>query len=984
MCNQPNSPICDKWRELGGFKGPGQTLQGPFLVLNGDATAQIFERAVIVYTRDHHAFAIPQETFDLWLAMSSDPAPLDEPFGDFQQYMGCPTADQVTVAADGTAAHFERGMIVCYTQDFVRRQVTVHGAMYLHYSEIEDISSPLGLPLSSAIEVVHLSGHRAADVQRFQQGSIWRPTAPARGPVALWGLIGRRYEQLSPDQRAVLGFPLSRAGLVEPPGGGVAMPDNACVKFDGGAVYSHFQLGASIVRSALVEPYERTYGGPSGQLGYPLADTQRTPTSGGLYNDFQGGVLVWHDPQDPAAPFGGGAVAVTQLEADLKSFRILDGDGLLNEELEIFVDATIGHDGGTSEARLPPTKTYDNDEDVDVTILLSSRVRGAFVATLHFEGHDEDTFVDDDAGTVDIVANVDNLWLVKAGLQPYRDRQFEVTCSLHEPSRPVDHNRWDRAEHFWRFRNFNTARLSGRQYDATFTDIHKDLALEEKIFNKILDPLDAAWEVVFYHAIYKGIAKDGNCFAMCAESVYAEVGRSPFPQPIHQHPRALPGLVDQLNIKMGYQAGNDLVAYFIGEFLLGNTHDPVGAFAKSRSKWNDGDWPLIAVTPGTLQIAGHVLRPYSWFERPGGGDSGNQLVISVANPNNPAAPTDDPDDQAKVRDNSAEECEIRIDPAENEYSIRVGSPADEPVWTGGDDVFKGGRMYTIPYSQFASHPRTPTYEVLVAIAIGTLILLGNAGESSQISAASGATFYEPDLGGPPTHWDHIRQDEGGIGNLVRLPLFAGDGPQPEMYFLKGTEPSLRYELSARSAADEADPYLWAMRGPNISATVAFDPVPGKVDSVTAGGIASRDPTVSVKPAPDGPDRNVTLRLAGFRGAARTDVHWFGIDELVLAPGHEFGMGMNDACRELRLENKGGTGVSCRVSTRDGAARQVAVAAGQAVWIRPDWNDLQRPWRIEADTNSLRRFMERRALSPDDGVRKHFPGKSSLLEILASS
>ena len=118
-------------------------------------------------------------------------------------------------------------------------------------------------------------------------------------------------------------------------------------------------------------------------------------------------------------------------------------------------------------------------------------------------------------------------------------------------------------------------------------------------------------------------------------------------------------------------------------------------------------------------------------------------------------------------------------------------------------------MYPVPYSALCREPRTPFWEVLALFALGTIIILAEDGDSEQITDQAGRTFYEPNLGGPPTLWEQIRRDSAGrIPQMARIPVFQA-GTAPEIYYLG-------WENRAQPATRGARP-----RGGSVSLGHAF-------------------------------------------------------------------------------------------------------------------------------------------------------------------
>src|SRR5262249_41539592 len=149
------------------------------------------------------------------------------------------------------------------------------------------------------------------------------------------------------------------------------------------------------------------------------------------------------------------------------------------------------------------------------------------------------------------------------------------------------------------------------------------------------------------------------------ESVYARTGKSLFLEPIFSSKfnsyvndgYAAKGdaldpskpnsaeVGDEINVKHGYQVGDDLIHWFLGKWTAGALSDPVRAFRDSRDAHARGYWPIFTVSDkDEFSQDAHCVTPYSW-----NGDTspilpGQRWEILCANPNFPPGKVADNND----------------------------------------------------------------------------------------------------------------------------------------------------------------------------------------------------------------------------------------------------------------------------------------------------------------------------------------------------
>jgi hypothetical protein len=350
-------------------------------------------------------------------------------------------------------------------------------------------------------------------------------------------------------------------------------------------------------------------GGLTGLLGFPVDAARGTPLHG-TYMDFQNGVAVWHPPGHPHA----GEWSFSSAMMRIVSFLITGNDGFPDGELDLFVRAVLErvnpdgtrtnilnkrfpHDGGDYDSA-------DHTFSPPFTMELAKPLRGGhrfetMFASYNAEGpgsHDQAWGTvnhglvhgvwDDDPYNWDVqpAYTVDNLWSMAETDTEHHQADFVATYRIGEFAEERVEGIPFRKQWWWKVNNFKTLRLSKDQYARTFADVDSS-----SVWGNInpLSYVDEGFESLYYHLVYKTICEPGNCFGMSVEAIYAQKGMSLFPQPVYRHghpqPRANaphtgepdpeldPGLVNEFNIKHGYQTGHAVVGWFLRQFGQGLT-----------------------------------------------------------------------------------------------------------------------------------------------------------------------------------------------------------------------------------------------------------------------------------------------------------------------------------------------------------------------------------------------------------------------------
>jgi hypothetical protein len=641
---------------------------------------------------------------------------------DAKSIVGWPIANSFAPPGGGNAVYCESGMIVDPPSG---GPFIVYGRIYVQYRRLDDVHGWVGLPLGD--EQAAANGGR---LSRFANADIyWSGGSDAH---EVHGAIRDRYNSLG-GPGGFLGYPLTDETPVMRGGTEVGRFN----RFQGGVIYWSPGTGAWEVHGAIRDEWENAYKGATGDLGFPLSNETRTGSDSYRYSNFEHGVITWHSADGSIATF-------TQMDFFLDGFNSKGDDGFLRGSQDLYVKVAIDASSGENyHARMPSDGDYGADEQITRTLFTIGRVQGETSIHVRMEGWDSDwPDGDDQLGVVDQTYNIENLWGINEDASHWRG-DFEARYKIR---RIVNFDRSKFRENFyWKFHNFSTPELSWAQYAETFRDVSNDESV-------VWHPFDH----IFYSTVYKGVASSGNCFGMCWESVFAHVGRSIYREPIALVPPtngsrpASPAnseVINVVNVKHGYQTSGEMVDWFLGKFITGQTHDPKRAFTESRAQFAAGDYPVIALTDKSLSVAGHVVRPYAWD------DSHKPWKMYICDPNQPLVSGNDPHDTF-----------IEIDPDANTFRFQH---AANDVWTGGE--WSGGRMYSIPFHVVCEQPRTPFWEVLALLVGGSLILLGGDAKTQQIRDSSGRTFYKNGLTAPPQNWEDLQNDRDRIPNMARIP-----------------------------------------------------------------------------------------------------------------------------------------------------------------------------------------------------------------------
>jgi len=965
-----SKPIDVKLAKLGGVSVVGTALSSPQMFEDGVSYLQEFANSTVFYNPSYGAVSINAAIYGKWKEPALSIFKVASG-ASLRDYLGFPIADAFsTEEQGGSAAYFERGMIVVRAN---KQAYVVSGPIYEHYRRLGDISDPqngpvIGLP--NADEQIGVNGGRFST---FDSGDIYWTLAT--GARELHGAIRQRWLDMG-GASSVLGYPTSDECSVM---NGKTEIGRFNRFANGGFIYWSPATGAWDVYGAIYTEWN-SKGGPLGALGFPVSgETSTIYLPGfvqGRFNDFQNGVIAWYPSGDYM-----GAHTVLGVQLYLERYECND-----DFNVQINIEATPANPPNINHGRMPSGGEYDGGgKELDTVLLTVPLVHSDTQVNVWMLCiHEKTIGTDDEEGTVTENYSILNLWGLLEDNHAHQNGAFTATYEMKPfPLPPVslDPEQF-RTQLFWPFQNFDTDTLSWKTYSDTFSDV----AETDKHID--LNPFDFKlhlFEIAFYSIVYEGLGGPGNCFGLCVESTYARENRSLFIEPIFsqnsyesgtltaidgkplaettsQSPSARDAeVVNEANIKHGYQVGANFIEWFLGKWITGGLHQPIDAFNDSKQYFEANDWPVLSISgDGDLSQSAHVLVPYKWSPPQGG-----PMTMWVANINDPPPTTnDDPHNL------------ITIDPVDDSFRFQMHDGQDG-IWSGSPTT--GGRILAIPHSQLNTEPVTPGDAILALIVAGVVIICGGDGSSNQITDEHGHQFYLypippvstggvvlkepvaqasnslssrrinidpqnciPEMARIPTHGStpgYFPPSLNQVGTVNRNSVDAlppESARAPELYYLhragqpmkmQAVQPgaigqsrggnlettvvsqdvqplmeanSLTFELTANANGS----YNWAVLCPGMSASISAQSVEGMADIVHVDALNTHNQAITFNAPAGGPGRAISLAVGGFSGGDPAERRWYELLNIGIAAGQSISAQVNDRGGELMLRNSG--------------------------------------------------------------------------------
>jgi len=618
--------------------------------------------------------------------------------------------------------------------DSVGAAFELHGAIYQLYRSLRDVSA-LGYLVADEAPSLNRSGRKSI----FSKGGIY--WSDATGAVAVVGQIYLDYEALG-EARAI-GFPLRPVASI--PGGfeqlfraarmyhktgqpnahevhgaildkylgsggpavwGFPITHETDVRsgssttgkfseFERCTIYWSSATGAFEVHGDIRQKF-RDLRGPVGELGFPTSDEQNIPgAAGGLFNTFQHGSLLW---------YGSLASIVIARPFRLRIGRInaKESEGWLMGQNDMYIYIRV-MDGAqvVYDRRRPSSGDWGGDNIVDVNFTLPIVItpNAAKTVTLSIDVWEADPGADDHLGKWTKVLNPANGWGLNENGGILNSGAFSKINSITAAVQPVvDLASLSDTEKFWGVANQSTEDISYQQYAAAFSDVDSDTEWWD-----VTDWLEKA----FYELVVRNLAESGNCFGMSLEAINSRKSRSLFSMPLNRF-TSWSVVEPEVNVRHCYQVGAGPIWWFVGEFLTGNTHDPKDVFTFTRDEFNRGNHPVICIAQNyDFSGAPHCILPIRWDS------SSKPWRITISDPNFP--------NELKT---------LTVNPDANRFEY-IGSS----TYRGGE--WSGGRFHYMPYSLISTSPRTPIWDAILLLLAGTIIILGDDGQTESLTDGNG-------------------------------------------------------------------------------------------------------------------------------------------------------------------------------------------------------------------------------------------------------
>lgn len=690
-----------KYQELGGTNSfLGSLINSEINTPGGQGSYAVYEHGMIFYNPTYGAVAISEKITTKWNSNSVAEATTSDNI-KIRTYLGFPIKDSFQLSINVEVCYFERGMIVVNSRN--PSGFVVYGSIYIQYRNLDDVHGWLGLPISD--EQNSSSGGR---VSLFENADIY--WASNLGAHEVHGAIKDRYNDLG-GASGFLGFPISNE-LPISNGGSTIGKYNL---FQGGSIYWSSATGAWEIHGSLRKSWLTIFDGPTGELGFPTSNETTSIGDNYRFNNFKNGVLAWQK-------LSGQVRKITKLDFVVNSFEGRGSDGWMGTAggVDVYVELDItGSNGFSFQSRYPNDGDMGTDHNFDENSNLFCTIPirdGNLSVLIGLSGYDSDTDKDDFLGGIGERYTIDTLWDTTTIGQDWHG-DFKASFNLRADgflTNPFDSANF-RRDLFWNFKNKvigdSIDTLTQEIFASTFSDVGQDEFWLRHPFN-----------FAFYQVYSRVISpKKGVCFGMALEAIGALKGSSSSNEPISQYP------IDavrknQIAIKHGYQLGAEVIDFALLKIVSGNTRNPVLAFNESRDAFNRGDYAVLSMSKSMGE--GHAVVPYDWNT-----SDPNAWIMKVANPNTPFSENNS--------DGNIGDRIIVINPVTNSFTYQHG---EKDQWTGNSS--SGSRMYAIPYSKMSSMPRTPFWEVLAALAVGTIIVMADGGEITQITDGNGKTFYK--------------------------------------------------------------------------------------------------------------------------------------------------------------------------------------------------------------------------------------------------
>jgi hypothetical protein len=567
--------------------------------------------------------------------------------------------------------------------------VLVTGQIYIDY-ELVGEAAALGLPVSAQTNVP------GGLEQVFQGARMYHKSGQPKAHE-VHGAILTKY--LASGSVGAWGFPTSNESDVRRDGAVIGKFND----FEACTIYWSGATGAFEVHGDIREKY-RGINGPLGALGFPTSDEAAIPgaPAPARHNTFQNGSILW---------FGSASSTMVCYPFQIFLGRIdsQESEGAFMGQNDLYLNAIVeDNHHEVMRKRFPNSGDFGGHNVIDINQMLPITVvpnSASRIIDLTVDVWESDNGApfgggDDHLGVYKHTLNMANAWGLRENQGIFNSGKFsKINCITWSVKPKVNEAALSETQKWWGVKNQGTATISKAQYAAAFRDVDS-----EPEWWDLTDWLEKA----FYELVVSGVASGGNCFGMSLEGIYARKQRSIFSLPIDRF-TTWATVVNEFNIKHQYQVGAEAIWWFVGQFLSGNSHDPVDVFKTTRDCFNRSDNPVLCLSQNAdFSGAPHCLMPVGWDS------SAKPWKLHICDPNFPG----------QVRD-------ILIDPDANTFSYDGGSNK----YSGGE--WSGGRLHYMPYCVLDDRPRTPIWDALALLLAGTVLILGSDATTQSLVDENG-------------------------------------------------------------------------------------------------------------------------------------------------------------------------------------------------------------------------------------------------------
>lgn len=748
-------------------------------------------------------------------------------------FLGFPVSDEVTGAVARTRlSKFQNGAV--YWSSTTGAWL-LPSKIYAKYLSLGGDKSFLGLP----VETDCTNGITV----RFEGGTIFDRY---EGVFEVHGAILQRYLK-NPE----VGVPTSDESPILDENGNDT--GGRVSTFTNGTIFWSAGTGAVSVPHAFLDEYIKQ-GGPLGKLGYPVKDYRKSNFYSSSFSydlmmqDFQNGIIL--------SKTNAGVTdlkVINELEiyiADVVCGSIDDGwwiPGVKRDvSPELFANTflkliTFDDQGNKTYQTLDngtrwPGSGHAGDHLILHKTYKLNALKSNVWIELKMDFYDRDSSSDNDyLGTMTWTFIPETAWglfepnlgLYSSPLTSYNPDNvsgLEVIRTVFSSRLPSVHdpNRAFRDQYWWFFDNFKKNSISYEFYANTFSDVSVDE-------NVLLHPINYA----LYKLLYEGIAKNGNCFGMSIEVMYAFANRSLFTFPLDKYKpfsgkpvisseSELPTPIHEtLTRKHMYQLSSESICWLMKKLASFEAIKPLNVYDRVKERLAREK----TVTISMVDIAngrGHAVLAYGIDE------SNNEKKILIADPNVPftafpAYPT------------------ISFIKVSNDNTFDHFSGRYKGDYASNDLLYPllpGTLLIEFPYSVVSNEPSTPGWYVALALAAltGGIILLAGDAEVTSIKA-HGKDFYQIKEGKRRIVMDAIK-------DFVRLPLLDTLPNSIEFYAAQTRLPSaMQFKVNGKKTNGE---YTKIIRTGNTALMITSNTGLNEADEFSIEELDTATPYLKIK------------------------------------------------------------------------------------------------------------------------------------------